>query len=338
MANDQVVYKLSRKAARMIRSGQAEWTPGGIRDKATKKILELARPVRENALSQKEVLNRISQSTQAVQALSWVNATMSLVNVGISVAGFYMTLTRLESMQGELRQFIETYGANQRSETLETYNNHLQKLTNLLAYLQSRYTTKLFDQQDFMNHRIGIENECIETANFIIRVLNDFQGGLIDARLACQIIFTLTPVYAQLVNEYCCQFFCLCRQKHYQFDSWLSVMDEINSEQFRYFMKKQMAFNVEYAELHPQRRQDVLTVTFDCVEELKDNLVLSAETIQSVPENTLIPVEHLIQQRTWDSVREILPVHSDETPEEFMNRTIMQMAVDENDEVVYVRV
>lgn len=338
MPVQEYAFKLTAKAARLLRSGAAEVTPGGIRDIQTKKILALVRPVMTQTFSQKEMLSQISQGVQAVQALQWVNMAMNLVNIGVSVAGFYMTLSRMESMHGELRQFIDSYNANQQSETLETYSNHLQKITNHLAYLQSRYTSPVFDQQDFMNRRNEIENECIETGNFLIKVLNAFQAGRVDTRLACQIIFTLTPVYAQLVNEYCCQYYCLCGNRHNQFDSWLSVLDQVNSDSFRLHMKKQMAFNVEYAELHPQRRKDILTVAFDSVEEVKDSLLLCSEVIQLVPEHTLVPVEHLLQEKIWNDLKAKADAQKGETPEEFMTRTIMQIAIDENDEEVLIPV
>ena len=336
MAVGEVVYKLSANATRLIKSGQAEWTKGGIRDVKTKKIIELAQPMRASSLTQKQMLDRISGSVQSLQALSWVNTALSLVNVGVSVAGFYMTLSRLESLNGDLRRFIDTYSANQKSDMLETYNNHLQKITNHLSYLQSRYTTAVFDQHDFMNRRVEIENECIETANFLIKVVNAYMSGQLDPRLANQIIFTLAPVYANLVNEYCCQYYCICRQQHNQFQAWLSVLDFINSDQFRNFMKMQMAFNVDYAELHPQRRKDVLSVSFDCIEEVKRNMILCADTIHLVPEDTMIPVEYMIQNKIWEDVSRNLKPEQQETPEEWMNHTIMQIAIDDNDEEVFV--
>lgn len=338
MATEQVAYKLSAKAIQLIKSRQAEWAPGGIRDIKTKKIIELAKPVMTKTLTQKEMMNHISQSVRQVQALSWVNTAVSLVNTGISVAGFYMTLTRMESMHGDLRVFVDTYKADQQSEMLEDYHNHIQKITNHLAYLQSRYTTPIFDQQDFKNRRTDIENECIESANFIIKVLNAFQTGQVETQLACQSIFTLAPIYAQLVNEYCCQYYCLCGQQHNQFVPWLSVLDEINSDTFKYFMKKQMAFNVDYAELHPQRRKDILTVAFDSVEEVKKDMLLCAETIKRAPEHTLIPVENLLQEQLWESIKGQASAEGEETPEEFLNRTIMQLAIDENDEEVVIPV
>lgn len=329
----EYAFKLGKDAIRMLQNGTAVPTAGGIRNVQTGKIMALARPVMTATMSNKDLLNGISQGMQSLQALSWMNTALNLVNVGVSVAGFYMTLTKMESMHGDLRRFIDTYSADKQSETLENYKNHLQKITNHLAYLQSRYTTQVFDQQDFMNRRNKIEEECIETANFLDKILTAFQAGQIETRLACQIIFTLAPIYAQLVNEYCCQYYCLCGQQHNQFESWLSILDQINSEGFRFFMKRQMAFNIDYAELHPQRRKDVLTVAFDSVEEVKQNLLLCSETIKRVPANTLVPVEYLLQEKIWDDITEEA---GNESPEEYMMHTVMQIAIDDNDEEVVI--
>lgn len=329
----EYAFKLGAEAIRMLQNGTAVPTAGGIRNVKTGRIMALAKPVMTATLSNNQMLNQISQTVQTVQALSWVNTALNLVNVGVSVAGFYMTLKKMESMHGDLRHFIDTYNANEQAKTVEDYKNHLQKITNHLAYLQSRYTSEVFGQQDFMNRRNEIENECIETANFLNKILTAFQAGQIETKLGCQIIFTLAPVYAQLVNEYCCQYYCLCGQQHNQFENWLGALDEIDSDEFRRFMKRQMAFNLEYAELHPQRRKDVLTVAFASVEEVKNSLILCAETIKLVPENSLIPVEYLLQEKIW---KDISAQAGDEAPEEFLQHTIMQMAIDENDEEIVI--
>ena len=338
MAVDQLVYKLNKSALEMLRSGKAVPTSGGIRDIETGRMLAQAKPVMTKTFTQKEMLAQLANSVQMVQALSWINIAISLVNVGVSVVGFQQTLNKMESMHGDIRRFIDSYDANHRSDTLEQYENHLQKIKNHLSYLQSRYTAAVFDQRDFMNSRADIESECIETANFIGKTMNALLSGHMETRLACQIIFTLAPVYAQLVNEYCCQYYCLCRQKHNQFDFWVSRLEEINSEEFRTFMKKQMAFCADYAELHPQRRKDVLDVAFDSVQEEKERLLLCAEAIQMVPENSLVPVEIVLQEKLWKDLLAGKPSGDDEKPEEYIARTLMQIAIDENDEEVYIPV
>ena len=336
MAAEQIAFKLSKEAIRMIKSGKAVLTPGGIRSVDSGQILQLARPVMTKTYSQKELLNRVMQSTRHMEAISWVNAGLSLVNIGVSVVGFYLVLNKMNSLQGELRQFIDAYNADQQSEVLREYKDHLQMITNHLSYLQSRYTTPIFDQQDFMIHRIDIENECIRTENFLDKTLTALLNSHMETKLGCQIIFTLAPVYAQLVNEYCCQYYCLCRQQHNQFSSWLSILDQINSELFQTFMKKQMAFNVDYAKLNPQRRKDVLSVAFDGIEELKENMLLCAETIQNAPANTLVPVEYLLHGKIWQDIENKAQKKTGESTEEFFSRKVMQIAIDENDEEIVI--
>ena len=96
-------------------------------------------------------------------------------------------------------------------------------------------------------------------------------------------IFTLSPVYTQLVNEYCCQYYCEHGVQHQQFDAWKNVLNQINSDEFRAFMKREMTFGIDYVSLAPERRKEVLGIAFGCIQELIDNLDKCAEVIKQAP-------------------------------------------------------
>ena len=155
-----------------------------------------------------------------------------------------------------------------------------------------------------MNRESDIEQEINETAALLESVISMYQKGLIPAKLACQIIFTLAPVYARLVNEYCCQYYCEHGQQHQQFASWKSILEMINSDAFKGFMKKEMVFGIDYAELPPERRQEILDVAFGCIQELLDHLVRCADAIKSVPDGVLKPVEEILCEQTWNEIKD----------------------------------
>ena len=333
----QVTYKLSKDALRLIQQGRAEFTIGGIRDVNTKRIIELAKPVAQNVLSQKEMMQAMSNSLKAVQSLSWVNIAISLVNMGVSVVGFYQTLTRLEASQGEIRKFIERYNSDKDADYLEKYKSHLNKITSQLNFLQNRYVIDDYNKQIFIQRETDIEEECNEAESFLERTLMQYQKGEVSETLACQIIFTLSPVYAQLVNEYCCQFYNAHNMSHQQLNAWKDVLDQINSESFRNFMKRQMAFNVQYVQLSPQRRLEVLTVAFECVQEIIDNITTCAEVIKTAPRDELIPIAELLNEKAWNDIRDSIVTENNETPEEFFVRQLNQIAInDDGEEEIYI--
>ena len=333
----EVVYKLSKSALRMVQNGTAEWTPGGIRDVHTKKILALARPILTTAVSNKQMLQNISQSLNSVEALAWANIAVSLVNLGVSVVGFYLTLKKMEALTGEIHQFIARYKSDKEADQLQEYKTHLNNLTSHLNFLQCRYTLDEYNKQIFIIRETDVETECNETASFLDRILSQYQKKEISEKLACQILFTLSPIYAQLVNEYCCQYYCTHKTSHAQFEAWKNILDQINSDSFRQFMKREMAFNIQYADLSPQKRSDALTLSFECVQELIDNLTTSAEIIKTAPEDTLISVSDLLNAKTWDEIRDQIQTKQDESPEEYFRQQLNQIAInDDGEEEVYV--
>ena len=332
----QVVYKLSKNALKLIKSGKAEWTPGGIRDIHSKKIIELAKPVVSKTMNNQQAIQSLANTTKMISALSWANVVLSLVNLGVSIAGFYLTLTRMESLQGEIHQFIVRYQNDREADQLESYKAHLLKMTSQLNFLRNRYTISDYDKQMFIIRETDIENECNETASFIEKIMDQYQKHEISGELACQIIFTLAPVYAQMVNEYCCQYYFTHGIHHQQFETWKSFLDQINSEKFRIFMKREMFFSVQYVQLSPMRRREVLDIAFECVQELQDNLTLCSQAVELAPKDEIVPLDELLSIKQWNEVRG--QVHSDqnETPEEYFRRQIMQVAINEDDEDVYV--
>ena len=325
----EVVYKLSKEAAKLIRQGVAEWTPGGIRDINTKKILALARPVVQNSASNREMLQSLMKGTQGLQALQWANIAANLANLAVSMVGFYLMLTRMESLHGDIRQFIDRYKADQDADQFEKYQYHLKNLTSHVNFLQTRYTAAEYDNRIFMIRESDIESECNETASFLERILDQYRKGELGTELSSNILFTLAPVFAQLINEYGYQYYVVHHMYHSQYDSWKSVLDNLNSEDFRAFMEREMAFNLYYVNTSPVDRKGSLDIAFSSIQGLLDNLAACKEVSAMAPRDILVPVSELVCAKAWEDVRGRIKVQGNETPEEFIKRQINQMAIDD---------
>ena len=206
MAEVEYVYKVSKKAMEAVNSGAAEFTKGGIRDVKTKKILELARPYAQSSINTKQALQNLTSSMQTVQALSFLNTAVGLVNTGISVAGFYMVLKKMESFNGALNTFFETYKSDREADQLQAYREHLENSTSHLNFLQNRYFIEEYNQTVFTIREPDIEKECNGAESFLFKILGQYQKGEVSSALANQILFTLSAVYGQLVKEYCYQY------------------------------------------------------------------------------------------------------------------------------------
>lgn len=247
------------------------------------------------------------QGLQQVQVLSWVNSAFSLANCGISVAGFYMTLNRLGQLQNQLGQFFDLYKQDRENKQTEDYQNYLMLLKGHLSYLQERYRNDTFDRQTFLQREASIENDLTRTENYLRMILKAFQARTIDGKAGCQIIFTLCAVYAQTVNEFCCQYFYAHGIQHPMFRDWLSVLDESDSPAFREFLKRYFTFDREYISVSPKLKQAAHHILFESVCQQKNRLMLCADAIKQLPEEQYIHLDDLLNQRVFSGLSSSIP-------------------------------
>ena len=247
------------------------------------------------------------QGLQQVQVLSWVNSTFSLANCGISVAGFYMTLNKLSRLEGQLGQFFDLYKQDRNDQQVEDYQNYLMLLKGHLSYLQERYKNNTFDRQTFLQREANIESDLTRTENYLRTILKDFQKKTIDGKTGCQIIFTLCVVYAQTVNEFCCQYFYAHGIQHPIFRDWLSVLDEIDSPAFREFLKRYFTFDPEYISVSPKLKQTAHHILFESVCQQKNRLLMCADTVKLLPEDQYVHLDDLLNQEVFVGLSNSIP-------------------------------
>lgn len=334
---DYILCAISKRNANLVKEGVAEFAKGGIKDANNKQVKELFNPITPVKKDNLRALMGEGGGGGAASALQWVDLVVNLVNLAATIAGFYLTLTKMESMHGEIKRFIDKYKADQDAEQFEKFQLHLKNMTSHMNYLQKRYTQKEYDKNIFMIRETDIESECNDTASFLERIINQYEKGEIGTELACNIVFTLTPVFARLVNEYCYQYYLIHGIKHEQFETWKSIIEQVNSNEFRDFMRKEMAFNVYYAYISPLKRSAALSVTFDCMQELVDGLENSRKLAEYAPRDMLVPIAELASAKAWDDIRDQIVTDQNETPEEYMNRKIIQMEItDDGTDEIYI--
>ena len=261
----------------------------------------------DTVVKQLGTLANAMQGLQQVQVLSWVNSAFSLANCGISVAGFYMTLNKLGQVQGSLGQFFDLYKQNSEIKHVEDYQNYLMQLKNHLSFLQERYKNDTFDRQSFLQRETTIENDLTRTENYLRKILKAFQARTIDGKVGCQIIFTLCVVYAQTVNEFCCQYFYAHGIQHPMFRDWISVLDEIDSPAFREFLKRYFSFDREYIAVSPKLKQAAHHILFESVGQQKSRLMLCADTVKQLPEEQYVHLDDLLNQEVFSGLSIEIP-------------------------------
>lgn len=282
--------------------------------------------VNEANLKLDDVLVRLGRMENAlqglgqIQALSWVNTAFGLANCGISIAGFHMTLTKLDQIGGIIKEFYNRYKSDRDGDKVQEYKNIIGNLEGDMGYLKERQVNGTFSKQGFEYREASIEEHLNAAAALIENVLTMFQEKRINGRIGCQIIFTLGTVFAQTVNEYCCQYYYFHdRLKHHRYDSWIAILDKIDSESFKKHLKMYLAFDAAYAVVSQEAKSAAFHVAMEAVSQLKNRLAVCAQMIREIPEQKYLQLDDILNQEVLTGVAEWKGCAVDE----FLNRRLI---------------
>ena len=361
MLGTAIGFVLSPRAQMLLKLGKAVLTPGGIRDVATGHIIELVKPVLQvaskagsplgwvnlasTALSSgytaykltgmdkkldgmvrqlSEIAKAVSH-IQTVELLQYASVGLQLANVAVTAVGFYMTMQKLNDIGGELHAFYDRYQEDRDTDELEKYRTYMNQITGHMGYLKMRYETEIFDERDFLNRSNDIERDCSGIASFLQKVRSEIMSGKIGHALACQILFTLTPAYAELVNEYCCQYRCYLGRRNPQFDTCRQVLEMINDRGFIQFMQREMAFNPYYVGVSPEKRHEALQVAFGSIAKSQENLMVRDKVLDNVPAKSPITiVDERLNEQAWETLGREMGATTEEAITGMLMRGILQ--------------
>ena len=275
-------------------------------------------------------LETAMKGLHSIQILSWANTALSLANSGISIAGFYMTLTKLNRFEEQLKAFFDRYQQDRNGDAVEQFRTILLDLRNDINYLQQKTVNDTFDNDSFIHREPFIEEHLNKAAGFIKRILAEFKEERVDGRIGCQIIFVLSAVYAQTVNEYCCQYYYMHHISHELFYEWAGILDEIEAPAFMEFLKQYFTFSPEYAEVSPIKKNDAIRIAMEGVAEQKNRLALCAEAIRLLPESQYVRLDDLLNEGIYT----IVCMQSPGLTDAYMTDQILKAEIDDSEYVV----
>ena len=279
-------------------------------------------------------LETAMQGLQSIQVLSWANTALSLANSGISIVGFYMTLTKLNHIEEQLKAFFDRYQQDRNGDAVEQFRAILLDLKNDLNYLQNKLINNTFDDDSFVHRESVIEEHFNKAAAFIKRILTEFMEERIDGRIGCQIIFVLSAIYAQTVNEYCCQYYYVHHLSHNLFSDWTAVLDEIDAPAFKEYLKRYFTFAPEYADVSPVRKNDAVKVALESVSEHRNRLSACNEMIKLMPESEFIRVDDLLNHGIYTVIEQRFPLLTDA----YLTEQIKKVEIDKSSDFITLEI
>ena len=373
MFTKEIVWKVSKEAARLVLENKAMFSSGGVRQ-LDGTLLELAKPAISTAmmnpklaaiglglnvasslasnvqsaflqkglnlanLKLDDVIQRLGrletamQGLQGIKALSWANTALTLANTGISVAGFYMTLNKLGRIEDQLNIMLSRYEKDRSGDAVEQFHTLMLELKGDLNYLQNKSMQGAYDADSFVYREATLEEHLSQTSGFLSRIMNEFREERIDGRIGCQIIFLLSSVYAQTLNEYCCQYYYAHQMAHALFGEWMKVLDEIDSPEFKEYVKKYFTFSPEYADVSPVRKNQAASVAFESISQHLNRLNVCADAVKLLSEEQYIRMDALLDEKIYEAAVQANPKMTDE----YFTRKIMSADMDNEYEYVAI--
>lgn len=268
--NVKLAYTISKNAAQLVRSGAAVLESGGVRS-LDGRIVELARPAAIN-LATKTVgspismvsslannvqsgfiqygvnqankkldisLEKMSQIEKAVNgllasaALGWVNMALGVANCGISIAGFYMTMNKLQGISQQIQSLHSLVEANIKKDNIIKCRKFINTISsNMNHMLQSDFrmdqTTSMF-----------IENHLGEVEAYLAVNIQNDPSIEIDGMTRSNLIYPLAVLYAQEIKLYFARYFYEKGKFPMQYTTWISnTINEIDRDQFKKSFKQ----------------------------------------------------------------------------------------------------
>jgi len=273
-------------------------------------------------------LNQMSKALgglQTIQALSWVNTAFSLANCGVSIAGFYMTLTKLNGISDQLKEFYDRYREDRQRDKVMHFSEIMNNLKSDLGMLMNRAQNDTFTEEDFKNADPAVTRLINEAKAFIEIIIEEFEKGVIDGKVACQIIFTLSAVLSQTIGEFCSQYYYVHHIRHHMYDEWVSYLDKIDCDEFRTALKQHLQTDNEYVEISPVQKSAAVMMAFEGIREEKNRLSVCDTMITKISEQEYFCLEQTITERLYLELPQLIPELEKVDMDALLTERIMKM-------------
>lgn len=278
--------------------------------------LDIANGKLSTVITQLGVLSTAMSGLKQIQILSWVNSAFGLANCGVSIAGFYKVLSKMDGLQGQLKDFFDRYKQDRQSDRIQEYERILMDLKADLAYMNQLHTEGVFDRQVFDMRAAGIEKDLNSARAFLRALMEDFQEERIDGVMGCEMIFTLLAVYSQLLNEFCCWQYYAHHTYHPLFGDWKIILEDAQTPAFENRVRRFLKFEPAYTRIKPERKADAYRILFEGVNQQMARIEACSEAIENLPIESFINIDDLMNRHVTSAIAtELLGMKSEELDE-----------------------
>ncbi len=239
----------------------------------------------DNVLDQLRSISNSMNAINTINVLSWANMALGLANCGISLVGFKMTLDKLGGISAKLGSFIDRYKQDQLMELTKEYEENRQNLIEDIDYLtrmESKLDTILVE---FKSIEMIVREHIIKARTFLEnKLIPKFSARQIDGRLGCEMIFTLTELYARVLNEFNALSYYVNNQLPRLSTEWAQTIKSLLSPEFKGALQLNLFLDPAFVTVSPDLKYDAIKV---CREGIRESSIRLEKCMEMLPKLTL---------------------------------------------------
>ena len=171
-------------------------------------------------------VNQIYNAVNSVQKLAYLNTGLSLVNIGVSVAGFAMISNKLNILGVEVQRLSQRL--NQITVILK--NNIISRFQTLIM-LYNQTSSKLSKNEEI--DLDSLEKQIIDMRSFLSEMVRDLNEQALQEEVLLEIIYTLVPAYTALLCEFVKLYYFEHSENTSNYTMFLTLYDELENSEFR---------------------------------------------------------------------------------------------------------
>lgn len=270
----KLIYTISTKTYELVQAGQAMLSSGGVRT-LEGKLLELAKPAAvaadsfsamnplgifnlgssiigniqmgfvQNSVNNAnrtlamtiQKLDMLHNVVTTVSALSWLNCAIGMLNCGVSIAGFKMTLDKLDDVKRQI-EFISDKIDYEVAQSIKRRFNEFRLYIN--SDLDALERGALTDAE-----KTRISEHIDKMIAFLMDVIDRFEKHKINGELACNVIFNLVIAFSQVVREYSAQYYYEYGKMPANYNEWIALINRIQSASYKERLKEYLILDTD---------------------------------------------------------------------------------------------
>lgn len=241
-------------------------------------------------------MNQLQNMVSSLTTLTWLNCAFSVLNMGISIAGFSQVLGKLSGISDQISALENKIGWNLMNEYRQQFDFYCNQIRTDIQALRN-YDLKPSKMNSIPEHLNKIQA-------FLNRVYIDFLAGNINNELACNILFGLTNAFAQEVQFYSTRYQYENGELPAAYDSWVKTITNMSQSDF--LLKLETAMTLEYMDLSLKQQKDILDASALTSRLQLDNLVFSNLLTDAIPEEEYLNFDNYLARiaSSSDNIKE----------------------------------